>query len=213
VIGSLDPPTVRALLAAAAVAACLNPVTPAQCATDGDCTGGVCIGGACRPGTRDCPRLEPRFSNINANLFQVGCGVTDTGTTIASNCHGANLSAGGSNLDLRPAFAYGNLVGIRACDTASTLDASTAGDLSGCLDGGSGRVQRRDDCGVPAAAGELARVTPGDPQHSFLLLKLQITSSVGPCGSGMPPDHPGMYSCPDTVGAIAQWIAQGAQDN
>lgn len=203
----------RALFVAAAMAACLNPVTPAQCATDGDCLAGVCIAGICRAGTRDCPRLDPRFSSISANLFQVGCGVTDTATTISTNCHGANLTSGGSNLDLSLPHAYDNLVGIRACNSASSLDAGTTGDLSACVDGGSGPIQRRDDCGVPAAAGEMARVARGDPQHSFLLLKLQVDSSVGPCGSGMPPDHPGMYACSDTLAAIAQWIAQGAPNN
>jgi hypothetical protein len=29
----------------------------------------------------------------------------------------------------------------------------------------------------------------------------------------MPPDHPGMYSCASTLATIAQWIAQGAQNN
>jgi hypothetical protein len=29
----------------------------------------------------------------------------------------------------------------------------------------------------------------------------------------MPPDHPGMYSCPSMLATIAQWIAQGAPNN
>ena len=204
---------VHAALVYAAVAGCVYPVTPADCATDGDCPGGVCIAGACHAGTRDCPKLEPHFSSINANLFQVGCGVTSSGNIISSNCHGAQLIAGGSNLELTAAHAYANLVGIRACDTASTLDAGTSGDLSSCSDAGSGPVGRRDDCGVPAAAGELARVQPGAPQRSFLFIKLQMTATVGICGSGMPPDHPGMYSCADTLSAIEQWIAQGAPND
>lgn len=197
----------------AAFAGCVYPVTPAQCAVDADCAGGVCIAGVCHAGTRDCPTLEPRFSSINANLFQVGCGVTNSGSTISTNCHGAVLTSGGSNLDLSSDHAYARLVGIRACNGASTLDAGTAADLSICLDGGSGRVERRDDCDVPAAPGDLTRVLAGNPQSSFLLIKLGMTSSVGPCGSGMPPDHPGMYSCSTTLATIAQWIAQGAQNN
>jgi len=163
--------------------------------------------------TRGRPTLEPRFSSINANLFQVGCGVVNSGATISTNCHGAVLTPGGSNLDLSNDHAYAHLVGIRACNGASRLDAGTSADLSLCLDGGSGRVERRDDCDVPAAPGDLTRVLPGNPQSSFLLIKLGMTSTVGPCGSGMPPDHPGMYSCPSTVATIAQWIAQGAQNN
>jgi hypothetical protein len=198
--------------ACAALARCAYPVTAAACAVDADCPGGVCIGGLCHAGTRDCPTLEPRFSDINANLFQVGCGVSG-GTTSSTNCHGAVLTPGGSNLDLSSDHAYAHLVGIRACNSASKLDAGTAADLSLCLDGGVGRVERRDDCGVPAAPGDLTRVLPSNPQSSFLLIKLGMTSTVGPCGSGMPPDHPGMYSCPSTLATIAQWIAQGAQDN
>jgi len=204
--------TLRTALACAALSGCVNPATPAQCATDADCPGGVCIAAVCRAGTRDCPKLEPRFSSISANLFQVGCGVTDRGTTLSTNCHGAELTAGGSNLDLSPAHAYANLVGIRACDSAAPLDGGSA-DLAACSDAGSGPVQRRDDCGVPAAPSELARVRPGDPSRSFLFIKLQMAATVGPCGSGMPPDRPGMYACPDTLGAVAQWIAQGAPDN
>ena len=204
---------VRAALVCAAVAGCAFPVTPAQCATDGDCPGGVCIAGACHAGTRDCPKLEPRFSSINANLFQVGCGVISSRNVISGNCHGAELAAGGSNLDLTASHAWANLVGIRACDTASMLDAGTSGELSSCADAGSGPVERRDDCGMPAAAGELSRVEPGNPQRSFLFIKLKMTSTVGTCGSGMPPDHPGMYACVDTLSAIEQWIAQGAPDN
>jgi hypothetical protein len=199
--------------AIAAFAGCAYPVTPAQCAVDADCPGGVCIAGACHAGTRDCPALEPRFSSINANLFQVGCGVVNSGATISTNCHGAVLTPGGSNLDLSSEHAYARLVGIRACNGASTLDAGTSADLSLCLDGGSGKVERRDDCDVPAAPGDLTRVLPGNPQSSFLLVKLGMSSTVGPCGSGMPPDHPGMYSCTSTLSTIAQWIAQGAQNN
>ncbi len=199
--------------ACAAFAGCVYPVSPAQCAVDADCPGGVCIADVCHAGTRNCPTLEARFSSINANLFQVGCGVTNTAATISTNCHGAVLTSGGSYLDLSSDHAYAHLVGIRACNAASTLDAGTAADLSRCLDGGSGRVERRDDCDVPAAPGELTRVLPGSPQSSFLLIKLGMTSTVGPCGSGMPPDHPGMYSCPSTLATIAQWIAQGAPNN
>lgn len=200
-------------LASAALAGCLSPVAPAQCATDADCSAGFCAGGACHPGTRDCPRLEPRFSSINANLFQVSCGVTSTGNVVSANCHGADLVPGGSNLDLSPSRAYASLVGIRACDAASTLDAGTSAELSLCADAGAGLVGRRDDCGTPVTSGELARVQPGDPQRSFLLVKLQMTASSGACGSGMPPDHPGSASCSDTLGAIEEWIAQGAPDN
>lgn len=207
------PARIQVAIACTALGGCFYPVTSAQCAADADCPGGFCSGGGCHPGTRSCPSLAPRFSSINDQLFQVGCGVTSSGNIISSNCHGADLVAGGSNLDLSPAKAYANLVGIRACDTASALDAGTAAELSSCSDAGSGMVERRDDCGVPAAPGDLARVRAGDPARSFLFIKLQMTSTVGACGSGMPPDHPGLYSCPEVLDAVARWISQGAQNN
>ena len=197
---------------ALAVAGCVGQVAPVQCATDGDCAGGFCLAGTCHPGTRECPALEPRFSSINQNLIQVGCGVTNSGTVLSSNCHGAQLSPGGSNLDLTASRAYANLVSIRACDAAAPLDAGI-GDLASCADAGTGTVQRRDDCGVHAGAGELARVQPGDPGRSFLFVKLQMSATAGICGSGMPPDHPGMYACADVLDAVEQWIAKGAPND
>jgi len=109
--------------ACAAFAGCVYPVSPAQCAVDADCPGGVCIADVCHAGTRNCPTLEARFSSINANLFQVGCGVINSGATISTNCHGAVLTSGGSNLDLSSDHAYARLVGIRACNGASTAEA------------------------------------------------------------------------------------------
>ena len=59
----------------------------------------------------------------------------------------------------------------------------------------------------------LQRVKPGDPQNSFLIIKLQMTSSADPqYGSGMPFTAPGTV-CPTAVDAIRQWIANGAPAN
>jgi hypothetical protein len=61
--------------------------------------------------------------------------------------------------------------------------------------------------GVPSnEVGTLLRVRPGDPDHSYLLLKLQ--GSAGIVGSQMPLGGP--YLPQPTIDAIRQWIANGA---
>ena len=88
-----------ALLAAAgALAACAYPVDRAACAIDSDCLpSGFCVAGGCRPGTRTCPALQPRYSSIDRDLFQVSCG---TSGNKAFNCHSADGAGTASFLDL-----------------------------------------------------------------------------------------------------------------
>jgi len=72
-----------------------------------------------------------------------------------------------------------------------------------------------DGRGAPASnfAGsvpDLVRVIPGDPDHSFLVIKLRTTVGADPrYGSGMPFPDPGSV-CPETLDAIAGWIRSGA---
>jgi hypothetical protein len=59
----------------------------------------------------------------------------------------------------------------------------------------------------------LVLVKPGDPQNSFLLTKLRLTSSLDPAfGGGQPADAPGS-TCAQTLAVIEQWIQNGAPDN
>ncbi|HYR20641.1 MAG TPA: hypothetical protein VEQ15_14175 [Myxococcales bacterium] len=60
---------------------------------------------------------------------------------------------------------------------------------------------------------DLVLVKPGDPQNSFLVQKLRLTTALDPhLGSGMPADAPGSI-CPSSVDAVAQWILAGAGRN
>ena len=60
---------------------------------------------------------------------------------------------------------------------------------------------------------DLVLVVPGDPDHSFLIQKLRLTSALDPhLGSGMPADAPGSI-CAGSVDAVAQWIRDGAARN
>ncbi len=58
----------------------------------------------------------------------------------------------------------------------------------------------------------LVLVKPGDPDHSFLMIKLRLTESNNPqFGSGKPASAPG--ACPPTLSVIEQWIQQGAPND
>jgi hypothetical protein len=71
--------------------------------------------------------------------------------------------------------------------------------------------------GAPAAnrlgsARGLILVKAGDPQNSFLLTKLRLTDPADPLyGGGQPASAPGSL-CASAQEAIAEWIAQGAQN-
>ena len=63
-------------------------------------------------------------------------------------------------------------------------------------------------------------VEPGDPQHSFLMHKLDHTldcsllqcAAVNDCGTTAPQGASNPLSA-DTRDAVRRWIAQGAQNN
>ncbi|HEX9576195.1 MAG TPA: hypothetical protein VF993_00475 [Myxococcales bacterium] len=59
----------------------------------------------------------------------------------------------------------------------------------------------------------LILVKPGDPQNSFLLTKLRLTSSADPqFGSGQPAEAPGS-TCAAALSTIEQWIQEGAPND
>jgi hypothetical protein len=98
--------------------------------------------------------------------------------THCSACHNDATSFGG--LAFFPggaAFAYGNLVGVSAGKGETYL----------CRDSG------------------LMRVSPGDPEHSLLYLKL----TMPPCGREMPPADFGEVA-PEKLALVRRWIMEGA---
>lgn len=53
------------------------------------------------------------------------------------------------------------------------------------------------------------RVVPGDPEHSYLMVKLgAIDGPLGKEGGLMPLNNP--LLCPEVIGAIRRWIVAGA---
>ena len=67
--------------------------------------------------------------------------------------------------------------------------------------------------GRPSADGGFTLVKPGDPDNSFLAIKLKLTTAFDArYGSGMPPDFPG-ENCAAAQDAVRQWILAGAVRN
>jgi len=59
----------------------------------------------------------------------------------------------------------------------------------------------------------LVLVRPGDPENSFLLVKLRLASALDPqYGGGQPASAPGS-TCAEDLAAIEQWIRAGAPDD
>jgi len=66
---------------------------------------------------------------------------------------------------------------------------------------------------IAGSATGLVRVQPGDPNNSFLMIKLLLTDAGTPLyGSGMPQQAPGS-DCPQSLAIISAWIDAGALNN
>src|SRR5437868_7123337 len=64
-------------------AACVGGVDPVQCIFATECPEGeVCSAGFCQLIPPTCPSLQPTFTSINNDFFQVGCGAK------SNKCHG-----------------------------------------------------------------------------------------------------------------------------
>jgi hypothetical protein len=60
---------------------------------------------------------------------------------------------------------------------------------------------------------DLVLVKPGDPDNSFLVKKLRLTTPFDPhLGGGMPADAVGSI-CASSIDTVAQWIRNGAERN
>jgi hypothetical protein len=66
--------------------------------------------------------------------------------------------------------------------------------------------------GVPSTSSSLPRVVPGDPQRSYLVLKMQDRQrEVGGRGGKMPPGW--FTATPEEIEQVRSWIAAGARDD
>ena len=64
---------------------------------------------------------------------------------------------------------------------------------------------------VPAIIGDQMRVLPGDPDQSFLIVKVEATAHSSEIGHPMPMVYPALTE--DQVATVRQWIIEGAQNN
>lgn len=90
--------------------ACVGGVKPVACIFETDCVEGeVCTAGSCLLVPPTCPKnLKPTFTDINAQLFQLGCG------SKSNACHGdaaVTDHVNGLSLQTDP---YKHLVGVLA---------------------------------------------------------------------------------------------------
>src|SRR5215469_15204990 len=109
-------PRTIALSGALVLGGCVGGGGPAECALDADCApGSFCAAGDCHQGTAQCPLLAPRFSDIERNLFRVGCGES------TSQCHSAQGALLESGLDLQT-DPYAALVGAYPANVAARID-------------------------------------------------------------------------------------------
>jgi hypothetical protein len=178
------------LLALPCLCACLGVPAPSRCVFDDECgAGNACFEGACTPGAH----LDGGGVGWCPTLQPKLSDITERLFRVScgsktSYCHNSDAATGptpASGLDFS-GDVYSVLVNVTAENVAAT--AKTDG-------------------------GPVTRVIPGDPQNSFLGIKLRLKSNRDPFyGSGMPPEHPGGV-CQTAQDAVAQWIAQGAQRN
>jgi hypothetical protein len=162
-----------------------------------------------------------------AALLACSCvgGVPRAQCAIDADCGGASFCAQGACIE-----------GTRSCPRLSPTFSSINGSF---LQVGCGTKQinchSSDSVGVesgPSLAGHpyatlvnapatnrlgtargLLLVKPGDPDASFLLTKLRLSSTNDPqFGSGQPANAPGS-TCADALAVIAQWIQSGAPDD
>jgi hypothetical protein len=120
----------------------------------------------------------------------------------------ASYSSIDSNLFLVSCGTSGNI----ALNCHSTVGAASASFLDLTADAYPRLVNRTAVNPLGDAKG-LVLVIPGDPDNSFLVQKLRLTTAFDPhLGSGMPANAPGSI-CQTSIDTVAQWIRDGAARN
>jgi hypothetical protein len=173
------------VLAAALLAACAYPVDPAPCAIDADCGSG----NSCVGGQCHAgTRACPLLQPKYSSIDQNLFKVSCGTASSNLNCHSVIGAQTASGLDLT-GDSWSKLVNVPALDLLRDADAGVV------------------DPGV--------LVAPGNPDASFLVLKLKLKTAHDPrYGSGMPADNIGAIAdCPSALDPIVQWIQNGAPRN
>jgi hypothetical protein len=147
-------------------------------------------------------------------------------SALALGCMGEAGTTGmnpGSTSGICPTTMQAHFSSIRqelfakSCGTGGASCHSAAGSVdSGGLDLATdpyGALVGKNAANLSGSVNGLVRVKPGDPDGSFLVIKLRTMTSADPqYGSGMPFTSPGSV-CSGAVNEIVQWIAQGAPND
>lgn len=174
----------RFLLLGAVFSALLSGCAAGQTVDAGPAdAGGFTVSDGGAPYNLCVPGLQPTLNDIVTRVFVPGCGAS-LGSEV-NFCHSDDGAqvAGGLSLQTDP---YHALLGDGGGALASNIHGSATG---------------------------LRRVVPGDPSHSFLVVKLQTHATSDPLyGRGMPYPFPGSM-CAATLAAIETWIADGGPND
>jgi len=137
---------------------------------------------------------------------------------VAAGCHpGSRVADGGVCPLVGPRWSEINEHFIQiGCGVRESTPAGICHSSAGALTS-SGLLLEGDPydrlVGRASADGGFTLVKPGDPDASFLAVKLKLMTKIDPrYGSGMPPDYPGQ-NCAAIQDAVRQWIAAGAERN
>jgi hypothetical protein len=179
------------------------PDAQAECTTSDQCTGGKqCVDGACvdaPPACKQDDECTPETECIGGKCTQkVVCppGLEATFDSIHTKVFAVSCGTSTSGCHSRKGSV--NSGGLNLADDPYTalLGADGKGAPAGNIEG---------------SEKDLLRVVPGDPDASFLVIKLSTRSSQDPkYGSGMPFGAPGSV-CPDALATIRKWVEDGAK--
>jgi len=147
----------------------------------------------CGGGSGSSETIPMTLTEIQNNIFSPRCGAACHNPN-GSGYIGTNFSTPPRPLDLSSKDAsYAALVGSSGIGVDSTIGAFCGATLTEHGD---------QPCGV--------RVKPGDPDHSWLVVKIEGTNPVG-TGDEMPQFADDLSFT--EIAMIRQWIAEGAKNN
>jgi hypothetical protein len=180
-----------------------TPDGGAECTGSDDCTGGKqCVDGACVDSAPACKvddECTPETECVGGKcVARVVCptGMEATFDSIHTKVLAVSCGTGGDACHSRRGSVNSGGLNLAADPYTALLGPDGKGAPASNISG---------------TEKDLRRVVAGDPDQSFLVIKLSTRSSQDPkYGSGMPFGAPGSV-CPDALATIRAWIEDGAK--